>query len=133
MTWRSAAVTSLVAALLLACGMPRPSSPAAGEGPGGREQPLALTPRQELAVGLRAYQEVMEQARGRLLPDDDPRVIRVRRVLDRLVKASEIEPLQREIHLRLRGYRFEWEANVIRDRQINAFCQMPLFPGENGV
>jgi predicted Zn-dependent protease len=30
--------------------------------------------------------------------------------------------LQREINLHLEGYRFEWEANVIADRRINAFC-----------
>jgi predicted Zn-dependent protease len=40
----------------------------------------------------------------------------------RLAKAAEIEPLQREIRLRVRGYRFEWEANVVRDKQVNAFC-----------
>src|SRR4029079_6821477 len=30
--------------------------------------------------------------------------------------------LQREISLRTKGYRFEWEASVVRDRQVNAFC-----------
>src|SRR5262249_22219811 len=30
--------------------------------------------------------------------------------------------VRREINLRLEGYRFEWEVNVLEDRQINAFC-----------
>jgi predicted Zn-dependent protease len=93
-----------------------------GQGPGGREQPLALSPKQELAVGRRAYRQVMEEYGDRVLPADRPEVQRVRRVTERLARASEIEPLQREILLQMRGYRFEWEANVIRDSQINAFC-----------
>ena len=93
-----------------------------GEGPGGREQPLALTPAQELAVGRRAYREVMDEVGDRVLPAEAPETERVRRVTDRIARASEIEPLQREIKLRVRGYRFEWEVNVVRDRQVNAFC-----------
>jgi predicted Zn-dependent protease len=56
------------------------------------------------------------------LPADDPQVRRVRDISKRLVQAAGIRPLQREINLHLSGYRFEWEANVIEDRQINAFC-----------
>ena len=46
----------------------------------------------------------------------------MRRVGERIVKAVEIEPLQREINLHLEGYRFDWQFNVLRSRQINAFC-----------
>jgi predicted Zn-dependent protease len=46
----------------------------------------------------------------------------VRSIAKRIVQAAGIRPLQREINLQLQGYRFEWEANVIEDRQINAFC-----------
>jgi predicted Zn-dependent protease len=46
----------------------------------------------------------------------------VRRIASRIVRAAGIEPLQREINLHLAGYRFEWAANVIEDRRINAFC-----------
>jgi len=93
-----------------------------GEGPGGRDQPLGMSPKQEYAIGLRAYEEVMQQYGDRLLPADHPQVRRVSRVTSRLARAAEIEPLQREINLRLRGYRFEWEANVVREKQVNAFC-----------
>jgi predicted Zn-dependent protease len=43
-------------------------------------------------------------------------------VAGRVIRAAGIEPLQREINLHVRGYRFEWEANVIADQRINAFC-----------
>jgi predicted Zn-dependent protease len=107
---------------LLAAGCGPTGWEGAGSGPGGRNQPLALTPAQELAVGRRAYAQVMDEIRGRVLPPDSPEVVRVRRVTDRLVKAAGIRPLQKEILLRVEGYRFEWEANVVRDRQVNAFC-----------
>lgn len=94
----------------------------AGEGPGRRRQELALTPQQELEVGRRAYREILEQYRGRILPADSTAVKRSRQVAARIVKAAGIEPLQREINLRLEGYRFEWEVNVLEDKQINAFC-----------
>jgi metalloendopeptidase OMA1, mitochondrial len=93
-----------------------------GEGPGRRHQPLALSPEEELRVGRQAYKEVMRQHRGRVLTDDEPRVVRCRHIVGKLAKAAEIEPLQREINLRVRDYIFDWQVNVIRDRQVNAFC-----------
>jgi predicted Zn-dependent protease len=93
-----------------------------GEGPGHRPQHLALLPDQELAVGQQAYRQVLNENRSRILPADDPQVRRVRSVVVRIVRAAGIEPLQREINLHVKGYRFEWEANVLEDRRINAFC-----------
>ena len=63
-------------------------------GPGGRQQPLALSPSQELAVGRRAYSEVMNDVRGRSLPVESADVQRVHRVVDRIAQAAAIEPLQ---------------------------------------
>jgi predicted Zn-dependent protease len=51
-----------------------------------------------------------------------PAVERVREVGRKIADASEIEPLQREINLRIRGYRFDWEFNVLEDPRVNAFC-----------
>jgi predicted Zn-dependent protease len=51
-----------------------------------------------------------------------PEVERVKRVGTRIAKAAAIKPLQREINLHLEGYRFDWEFNVLRDPQVNAFC-----------
>jgi predicted Zn-dependent protease len=104
----------LVSSLAFAgCGAPNQ------EGPGHRPQTLALTPEQEIALGKQAYQEILGKAdvvRG------GPEVERVRRVGERIARAAEIEPLQREINLRLEGYHFEWEFNVLRDKRVNAFC-----------
>jgi metalloendopeptidase OMA1, mitochondrial len=93
-----------------------------GQGPGHRPQHLALHPDEEVALGEQAYRQVLSESRGRVLPSDDPRVQKVRAIARRIVRAAGIEPLQREINLNLRGYRFEWEANVIADRRVNAFC-----------
>jgi predicted Zn-dependent protease len=93
-----------------------------GEGPGRRAQQLALRPEQELALGEQAYLKVLRESSGQILPGDDPRVRRVRTIAKRIVRAAGIQPLQREINLHLAGYRFDWEVNVISDRQVNAFC-----------
>src|SRR2546421_10210364 len=91
-----------------------------GQGPGHRSQRLALSPQQELALGREAYKEIL--SRARVLPASRPEVHRVRGVAERIVHAADIEPLQREINLQVRGYRLEWEVNVLESRQINAFC-----------
>jgi predicted Zn-dependent protease len=101
-----------------------PSEDQGGSGPGHRQQDLGLTPRQEYELGVEAYQQILDEAReqGALRPSDDRAVQLVRKIGERIVKAAQIEPLQREIHLHLRGYRFDWEFNVISSRQVNAFC-----------
>jgi predicted Zn-dependent protease len=95
-----------------------------GSGPGHRRQYLGLSPEQEYKLGAQAYQQILAEAQRKdlLFPDDSPSVRRVRNVGRRIVKAVEIKPLQREINLHLEGYRFDWEFNVIRSREINAFC-----------
>jgi metalloendopeptidase OMA1, mitochondrial len=115
----------LAIAVLLAFGSggcDSPSDSGSGEGPGGRAQELALSPRQELATGRKAYEQVLQEYGGRTLPQNHPDTARVTRVVQRLAKAVEIEPLQREIHLRTRGYSFEWEVTAVREQQVNAFC-----------
>ena len=117
----------LATALALGCmapdSQPSPGRPAQpGQGPGGREQPLGMSPNQELSVGRRAYRQVMAEYGSRVLSGSNSQVLRVRAIAAKIATAAEIEPLQREINLRLKGYRFEWEANVIQDNQVNAFC-----------
>ncbi|HZT80226.1 MAG TPA: M48 family metallopeptidase [Gemmataceae bacterium] len=132
---RSGRLALALCAALSVSGCGFPPEEGGGQGPGHRQQPLALSPRQELELGRDAYREVLThpQKYGRALPADSPEVERVRRVMRRLVAASRIEPLQREINLRVQGYRFEWEVNVLRNRQINAFClpggKMVVFTG----
>ncbi|MDB5310118.1 MAG: putative Peptidase Ste24p [Gemmataceae bacterium] len=105
------------------CSMPAgPEEHREGAGPGGRDQPLALSPAEEQEVGRKAYQQVMSELGDRVLPANSPEAARVRRVVERLAHAAEIEPLQREIKLRVQGYQFEWNVKVVRDSQANAFC-----------
>jgi len=76
---------------------------------------------------------VLQEFQGKLLPADSREVKLAQRVMRRIARAVEIKPLQREINLRLDDYFFEWEVNVIEDRQVNAFClpagKMCLFTG----
>jgi predicted Zn-dependent protease len=117
--WRTAAW----AVTLLGAGFFAPGcAPPAGEGPGHRRQALALTPQQELKLGEEAYREILQKDRGRILPPDDERVRRVRRIGERIAKAALIEPLRREINLHFDPRYIEWEFNVIESNQVNAFC-----------
>jgi predicted Zn-dependent protease len=104
-----------------------------GQGPGRRPQQLGLTPDQEYELGRRAYLQVLSEMRGRIVPADARESRQVQSVMARLIRAAGIEPLQREINLRLRGYRFDWEVHVVQDKQVNAFClpggKMIVFTG----
>lgn len=90
-----------------------------GEGPGRRPQRLALDPEQELELGRMAYKKLLS---GDRVLSSGEEVDQVRRVSQRIAKAVEIEPLQREINLHVADYPFEWEYSVIEEDQVNAFC-----------
>ena len=53
--------TSILLCGILPCGCSRPSEPSEDAGPGGRRQPLALSPADELKVGRKAYEQVMTE------------------------------------------------------------------------
>jgi predicted Zn-dependent protease len=93
---------------------------AGGEGPGHRQQNLALTPEEELELGRQAYREVL--ARGNPLPENSREVRRVRTVGMRIARSAELEPLRREINLHFDPHDMEWEFSVLDDPHINAFC-----------
>jgi predicted Zn-dependent protease len=115
---------AVVAALVISCGNAPDFNETGGQGPGHRPQQLGLTPEQEKKLGDRARDETMSKARakGILLPDDSPETKRVSKVGQAIEKAVDIKPLQREINLRIQGYRFDWEYHVLRAKEINAFC-----------
>lgn len=119
--------------LATGCGPLGESGAGHGEGPGGREQELALSPAEELNFGRQSYSEVTGEYRDKMLPASDQGPVRVRQIVDRLAAAAKNEPLQREIHLRIQGYTFEWEVTVVREKQVNAFClpagKMVVFTG----
>lgn len=121
---RTALYCISLCAALTGSGCEFPEGPEGGsEGPGHRSQQLALSPQQELALGRQAYNEVLSNPRefGHVIPIDRPECQRVRLIAEHIIRAAEIEPLQREMNLR-KGYRFEWEVNVLDKEQINAFC-----------
>lgn len=122
--WRRAHTVRFSGAVLLigalVGGACTPVGSGGGDGPGHRKQALGLTPEQELSLGRQAYKEVLSKAR--IEPNDSRDSQRVRQVGQRIVKAVQIEPLQREINLKLRGYTFEWEFKVLANEHINAFC-----------
>src|SRR5262245_48221295 len=80
---------------------------------------LALSAKQELSLGRQAYQEILREI-PEITDGEGPR--RVQDVGRRIVQATKIEPLQREINLAVNGYAFEWEFKVLNDKQANAFC-----------
>jgi metalloendopeptidase OMA1, mitochondrial len=72
----------------------------------GRSQIVALSPREEAALGLSSYREILGQAR---VVESGPEVEMVQRIGRQLAKVSD-DP------------GFEWEFNLIDDPQVNAFC-----------
>jgi len=72
-----------------------------------------------VALGEQAYQELLKDAK--VVPSGRE-ADQVKQIGRRIAKASEIEPLQREINLHLKGYRFDWEFKLIKNNQVNAFC-----------
>ncbi|HZV03546.1 MAG TPA: M48 family metallopeptidase [Gemmataceae bacterium] len=124
LAWRPAATLALAVAAILTSQGCAPPGQEGGSGPGHRRQILGLTPEQELELGQKAYRKILDEARQKdaLLPPDAQIVEHVRRVGKRIVGAVQIEPLRREINLNLKGYRFDWQFNVIRSREVNAFC-----------
>jgi predicted Zn-dependent protease len=110
---------SLSSGLAVAGCAPPSTGQGRGAGPGGRAQELALTPEQEIKLGEKAYREILSKSK---VASSGPDVERVKLVGKKIAQAAEIEPLQREINLRVRGFKFQWEFNVLQDKQINAFC-----------
>jgi predicted Zn-dependent protease len=80
-----------------------------------------LTPAQELSLGRQAYEEVLAKYRGHIVRDGKEAEA-VKDVGQRIVKAAEIKPLQREVNLHFDERYLEWQFTLIDDRQVNAFC-----------
>jgi predicted Zn-dependent protease len=118
MTPRQHAVAPLLVCLLLP--LAGCDTQPQGQGPGHRQQELALSPEQELELGRKAYREVLEKWQA--LPHGSKEVKRVTQVGERIAGTVKIEPLMREINLHVSDYRFEWEFNVLEDQHVNAFC-----------
>jgi predicted Zn-dependent protease len=86
-------------------------------GPFGRPQIVAINAEQEAALGTEAFQKVLGESnvvsRGSI-------VRAVRRVGERLERASSDTAFLRAASLR--PQRFDWDIEVVRSDQVNAFC-----------
>jgi predicted Zn-dependent protease len=113
-------------AVLVGIGCAGGQEPERGEGPGHRPQRLALTPQQEIELGRKAFREILNNPEkyGHVVPADNPVSQRIRGVTSRLIQATKIEPLMREMNLDQNGhrYRYEWEVAVLDRNEANAFC-----------
>lgn len=86
-------------------------------GPFGRPQVVAISPAEEAQLGLQAYREVLSTSkviRGGATVTD------VNEVTRRLIDATRSPDFQSRIGTKIPD--FEWELEVVQDRQINAFC-----------
>lgn len=87
------------------------------QGPFGRAQVVAINPAQEAKLGLQAYHEALSGAR---VIRRGPAVDAVREVTDRLIAATKDPNFQQMIGTPIPN--FDWELEVVDDRQVNAFC-----------
>ena len=75
----------------------------------GRSQVVSMDTKQEMALGIQSYRQLLSQER--ILPDSHPSVQQVRAIGRRIAAAAaDIDP------------GFEWEFNVIESSQANAFA-----------
>jgi hypothetical protein len=100
----------------------------------GRRRFNIISPGMEESMGKATVDQVKEQYRGQFLSDNDPRVLQVKKVLERLLPFAEGEGL--------RG--MNWEVHVIDSPEQNAFVApggkvfvftgiLPLCRDEDGI
>src|SRR4030095_5449263 len=84
----------------------------------------SITPEDEKALGLQAYEEILAQEPA--LDPQSPITRQVREIAQRLIaKVPEVEDqLAAEHGLQAPHVErsFEWDVNVIQSDQVNAFC-----------
>lgn len=100
----------------------------------GRRRFNMISPGMEEALGKSTVEQVRQEYHGRILPDHDPRVRQVKRVLERLLPYAEGEGLKN----------LDWEVAVIDSPEQNAFVApggkvfvftgiLPLCRDEDGI
>lgn len=100
----------------------------------GRRRFNIIPPQLEEAIGRSSVDQVREQYAGRILPDNDVRVRKIKKVLQRLLPYAEGEGLQG----------LDWEVTVIESPEQNAFVApggkvfvftgiLPLCRDEDGI
>ena len=72
---------------------------------------VAMQPQQEQALGLQAYQQVLEENRGNVIqsgPEYDKVANVVRRLASAAMEKSQVQ--------------YQWRVSVVRSQEVNAFC-----------
>ena len=87
------------------------------QGPFGRVQIVAIQPDQEAQLGLQAFKETLNNAH---VIRQGAAVDAVRRVTERLIKATKNPEFQKMVGTPIPP--FKWELEVVVDKQVNAFC-----------
>lgn len=87
------------------------------EGPFGRHQVVGLTAEEESQLGAQAYRQVLEKSD---VVAEGPAVDAVRRIGRRLAEAANSKDVLQA--LKLPPQKFAWEFEVVRSKQVNAFC-----------
>lgn len=88
----------LVAILFLGCMGTAPVT--------GREQILLISPSEEKALGESSYKEFLSKAK---ISTDKVQTARIKRIGNKIAVAADRKD-------------FDWEFNLVEDKQVNAFC-----------
>jgi predicted Zn-dependent protease len=64
-----------------------------------RNRFIIIGPKLEKKIGERGYRETMSEFGRQILPDNHPQTIRVKRIMDRLIRASHLEHMDWKIHV----------------------------------
>ncbi|KAA8902521.1 hypothetical protein TRICI_005882 [Trichomonascus ciferrii] len=64
-----------------------------------RNRFIIIGPKLEKKIGERGYRETMSEFGRHILPDNHPQTIRVKRIMDRLIRASQLEHMDWKIHV----------------------------------
>jgi predicted Zn-dependent protease len=86
-------------------------------GPFGRSQQLVLDQQEEAQLGLQSFNQVLQDSN---VVSSGPLVDAVRRIGTRLADASQHTAFLERI--KMPAQEFEWNFQVVRDKQVNAFC-----------
>jgi predicted Zn-dependent protease len=76
-----------------------------------------MSPKQEVALGIQAYNEALKGAR---VLRSGPIVKQVHSVTDRLVKATKNPMFVKQF--KIPDIPFQWHVEVVESREVNAFC-----------
>jgi len=77
----------------------------------GRRRFNIISPGIEARIGAETVGQVQQEYKGQILPDYDPRVLKVKKVLERLIPYATAAGL----------YDVNWEVHVIDSPEQNAF------------